>query len=491
MEEACGAGGAIDLAGCFSFPVTDADLDALAEASAPLAAALAAKRVRALTPSLLVSEKLLRDCEPAVATFVQQTAKQRHEARTRPKEAKGEAKGEAAGGAAGKAGKAAGAAAEAEEKGRGKAGKAAQREAAALAALGGVLDDDDDDDDDGGGGKKAKGKKGKKGGGGGGKKAAAAEAADDGAAAGGESGEEALLEQLERALLQAVPSLDDVAELPAELARHLMPRATQRIAAEEVRLREAGAGDRRKLLQAVQESVESLGINVQAFAKGLSSLELDSGAGEALDKALVKGPCTDLWGAMLRSEALHAGHELPAAEPSDAAERKKAQAALLASLKPKAKAALEALEKGLSAKGGGVEGFCEALWKAEATLGEQFPRLDKKREKGVQQNCRAAWREQLQECSSAQPAVLLQLSLLLLHLDLGGALLFPVPLKLLPTLVDLLQPKLPDGAHATLTRFATLAQAALGAELPADQQAAAESLTSMVEEVRQLGLAKA
>ena len=141
-----------------------------------------------------------------------------------------------------------------------------------------------------------------------------------------------------------------------------------------VRLREAGAGDRRKLLQAVQESVESLGINVQAFAKGLSSLELDSGAGEALDKALVKGPCTDLYGAMLRSEALHAGHELPAAEPSDAAERKKAQAVLLASLKPKAKAALEALEKGLSAKGGGVEGFCEALWKVSQSVSQSVER---------------------------------------------------------------------------------------------------------------------
>ena len=182
---------------------------------------------------------------------------------------------------------------------------------------------------------------------------------------------------------------------------------------------------------------------------------------------------------------------MPAAEPSDAAERKKAQAALLASLKPKAKAALEALEKGLSAKGGGVEGFLAALWKAETTLGEQFPRLDKKREKSVQQSCRAAWRAQLQESGSDQPAVLLQLSLLLLHLDLGGTLLFPVPLKLLPTLADLLQPKLPEGAHATLTRFATLTQAALGAELPADQQAAAESLAPMVEEVRQLGLAKA
>ena len=61
--------------------------------------------------------------------------------------------------------------------------------------------------------------------------------------------------------------------------------------------------------------------------------------------------------------------------------------------------------------------------------------------------------------------MLLQLSLLLLHLDLGGTLLFPVPLKLLPTLADLLQPKLPEGARATLTRFATLTQAALGAEL--------------------------
>ena len=93
----------------------------------------------------------------------------------------------------------------------------------------------------------AKGKKGKKGGGGGGggkKAATAAEAADDGAAAGGEGSEEVLLEQLGRALLQAVPSLDDVAELPAELARHLMPRATQRIAAEEVRLRLAARGDR-------------------------------------------------------------------------------------------------------------------------------------------------------------------------------------------------------------------------------------------------------
>ena len=171
------------------------------------------------------------------------------------------------------------------------------------------------------------------------------------------------IRSLSSALLQEVPALDDLPDLPTEITRHLLPRTAQRIAAEEARLREAGAGDQRKLLQAVQESVTSLGINVQAFAKGLASLELDTGAGEALDKALVKGPCTDLWAAMLRSEALHAGHEVPAAEPSDAAERKKAQAALLASLKPKAKAALEALEKGLSAKGGGVEGFLAALWK--------------------------------------------------------------------------------------------------------------------------------
>ena len=73
----------------------------------------------------------------------------------------------------------------------------------------------------------------------------------------------------------------------------------------------------------------------------------------------------------------------------------------------------------------------------------------------MQQSCRAAWRAQLQESGSDQPAVLLQLSLLLLHLDLGGTLLFPVPLKLLPTLADLLQPKLPEGARA-IARTRTL-----------------------------------
>jgi hypothetical protein len=51
-------------------------------------------------------------------------------------------------------------------------------------------------------------------------------------------------------MLQAVPALDDLPDLPAEIARHLLPRAAQRIGAEEARLREAGAGDRRKLLQA-------------------------------------------------------------------------------------------------------------------------------------------------------------------------------------------------------------------------------------------------
>ena len=126
------------------------------------------------------------------------------------------------------------------------------------------------------------------------------------------------------------------------------------------------------------------------------------------------------------------------------------------------------------------------LLASQATLGEQFPRLDKKREKAVLASMRAAWREQLQ--AEGQPAVALQLALLLLHLDVHGAALFPVPPRLLPTLLDLLQPKLPEGAHATLARVATLAQAAIGAELPADAKAAAEEVEPMLDDVRQLGL---
>lgn len=92
---------------------------------------------------------------------------------------------------------------------------------------------------------------------------------------------------------------------------------------------------------------------------------------------------------------------------------------MLAALHAKPREALQGIEKALGAKGGGVEAFLEALWAAEATLGEQFPRLDKKREKAVQANSRAAWRDQL--LAEGQPVVVLQLSVLLLHLDISGA----------------------------------------------------------------------
>ena len=178
-----------------------------------------------------------------------------------------------------------------------------------------------------------------------------------------------------------------------------------------------------------------------------------------------------------------------------------------AALPAKPREALQALDKGLGAKGGGVEAFVEALWAAEGALGEQFPRLDKKREKGVQQGCRAAWRQQLDELAdgdggagtgtgSTVGLVVLQLALLLLLLDVHGAVLFPVPARLLPALLSLLEPpKLGAAAHATLTHLATLLQKAsdtssseAGSE--ADAALASEELTTLIEQVRQLGLNK-
>lgn len=65
-----------------------------------------------------------------------------------------------------------------------------------------------------------------------------------------------------------------------------------------------------------------------------------------------------------------------------------------------------------------------------------------------------------------------------------------MPNKLLPLLIDLLQPKLPESAHVALTRCAALTQTALGAEDHLEAQTAAEELEGMVEDVRQLGLSK-
>ena len=48
-----------------------------------------------------------------------------------------------------------------------------------------------------------------------------------------------------------------------------------------------------------------------------------------------------------------------------------------------ARGALQTLEKSLVGKAASVDGFVEALWVAEETLGEQCVRLDKKREKAA------------------------------------------------------------------------------------------------------------
>jgi len=130
------------------------------------------------------------------------------------------------------------------------------------------------------------------------------------------------------------------------------------------------------------------------------------------------------------------------------------------------------------AKGGTAEAFLEALWLAEETLGEQCVRLDKKREKAALATARASLRAQLQ--AATQVEVALHLAVLLLELDLHAA-FFQVPGKLLPLLLAHLQPKLPDGAHATLTE----AHAAVGAALKGQTEAQFD-----IEALRALGLNK-
>ena len=206
---------------------------------------------------------------------------------------------------------------------------------------------------------------------------------------------------------------------------------------------------------------------------------------------MLKSSCTDLFSAMLRCEALHAG--LDAARVDELcrtfgpAERKQ----LLTWLPEGARLALQALEKSLAAKTGTVDGFFEAMWAAEAGAGGgQCQRLDKKREKSLLADARASMREQLQ--LEAQPAVCIHLAVLLLQVELNGVLL-DAPGRLVPLLLEQLQPKLAPAAHAELARFQGLVQASLAGSARGEAAASADAdgeLRAAVDSVREIGLSK-
>lgn len=241
-------------------------------------------------------------------------------------------------------------------------------------------------------------------------------------------------------------------------------------------------GDRRKAVQAAQERLQSRCTNVQVCLKGLGSVGLDAKDEEALDKALLKGGCVELFTALLVTEALHANVDVP--DSADCTLSQAQRAELLGALPGPPKRALSSVEKAMSAKGS-VGGFVDALWAVEATLGTQFARLDKKREKAAHAASRASMREQL--AVEADPALVLHLAVVILHLELSGALV-EAPGRLLPPLIDALRPKLGDGPHGVLTAY----QRAVGAARAAGDGAggAEEELRAGIEEVRRMGIGR-
>ena len=91
----------------------------------------------------------------------------------------------------------------------------------------------------------------------------------------------------------------------------------------------------------------------------------------------------------------------------------------------------------------------------------------------------------------AQPAVCIHLAVLLLQVELNGALL-DAPGRLVPILLEQLQPKLAAAAHAELVRFQGLVQASLAGSARGEGASAdAEGeLRGAVERVREIGLSK-
>ena len=70
-------------------------------------------------------------------------------------------------------------------------------------------------------------------------------------------------------------------------------------------------------------------------------------------------------------------------------------------------------EAAVGAKGSGADAFLEAMWAMDGALGDQSPRLDKKRERAALDRARAGYREQL--AVETAPAAVLHLCVLLLE----------------------------------------------------------------------------
>ncbi len=473
VEEACASGSAVELRDAFPCTLTDDDVHAVIDATATLSSALSSGRLVALSPSLLAPKALLDRCEAALPPLAESVAQAR---------AQQQAKRTAGSGGAAEGGGSKGAGGGGGGGGKGKASKAARREE----MLSGAVDDSDDDDDGGrkGKGKKGKGKKGGGGGGGGGVSVGGGGGGGGGgvAAAADDGGEGELLSTVEAALRSAEPGLAELAELLPRVAVHLLPRARALVDAAARKIVEAGASARRKAVQAAQEEVSRRGLHVQLCARGVETLELPPKEAEQLDKALLKSGAAELYAALLRSEALHAGMdagrvaELAGGGPGQRKE-------LLAPVREEARAALSALEKTLAAKTGTVSAFLDALWASESTLGEQCPRLDKKREKALLAASRTSMREQLQTESSA--ALVIHVATLLLVVEIHNAVI-DAPGRLVPLLLEALKQKIPEPAHAALGKF----QAALHATLAGDDDEAEAVLRADIERVRQIGLGK-
>ena len=358
----------------------------------------------------------------------------------------------------------------------------------AMLMLDGAVEDSDEEEmqvsKKGKAGKKGKKGKGAIGGGGGGEIDGAG--GDGGDVEGSGGGEGAMVDAITSALVAARPQLEEMTELPVRLASHLLPSTRKRIFDAVESKREASAGERRKAAQGAREATASLAANVQLFAKGLASLkDLQPKDAEALDKALLKGTCTDLLNAMIRAEALLVGlSNIPGGMPGDtplgAAERKE----LIGQLPGTSQRALSELEKALGAKSS-VGSFLDALQASEEALGAQCQPMDKKREKAAVDKARGELRARLG--AEAEPALVLHLAVLVLHIELGGIML-EAPGRLLLPLIDALQPKVSPHVHSTFVAYQKAVQTKLhGGE---GAESAGIELLDGLEAVRAFGLGK-
>jgi len=282
--------------------------------------------------------------------------------------------------------------------------------------------------------------------------------------------------------------LDVIATHADLIAGALMPVLEEARAKAAREVQQAGAGVSKKRQQELQEKVQSEGAKLQMLVRAATSLESDTAAalepGEsaAICKALLTERCTDAAALLIESELLHQRADFgKAALATDADSRRAALAKLYDGAHKIALAKLWAAATSKSHTAASLEVFLTAFREGCEACSMLYTPLDKKREKTLVSNTRAALRASIE--NEIDPALVVTQCIELLYCELSGVLVFASKDTARPLLKALVATSLPAGALATIRELLDKAQ-------PSDATKSHSDVAVLIASVRAIALTK-